>query len=365
MSDPAPSPPGSVTSARVTTGKQVNVTLPPPHDDFSSAVMRRFVDLDTNRDGFISKDDVNRALQDAAFTADDAAMVATLKGALGDLESLSADELGWENDGITRADITEYDRIRSRDPKQTAIVKIQRRFAFAKSKIAARSANLFDGDPDVLSVRQGLIGDCWFLAALVALGLRDPVEVRKLIRPAKSAGKFIVKFPGVAGEITVSKPTDGELAIFALANGLWLPVLEKSYGAAANRDALFFVESSDVDAVDGGDFISTGIEVMSGRSTDMDVLSTTFETTTRDKLKDAMAKKKLVTAGVRGELLGQSLRDNGLPMGHAYTVMGFDPKSDKLKLRNPWGHVGLPFGEVFEQTITEFDASFSMIAYEE
>lgn len=353
------------TSTVLSTGKTVSIALPPPHDDFSKLVVQKFSELDADSDGFVSKDEVNRALQDPKFTGDEAAMIATLKAVLGDLEELADDEAGWENDGVTLADVTAYDRLREAEPKNKMIVRVQNRFQHAKAKIAARSNNLFDGDPDVMNIRQGSIGNCWFLVAIVAIGLRDKAEIRNLVKAGKGKDEFVVNFPGVEDEITVSKPTDAELAIFALSNGLWLPLLEKSYGAAVNRDALFFVDSSDIDAVDGGGFIGKGIEIMTGNSTDTDFLSGTLESTTREKVEAAIANKKIMTAGVRKNFFGESQRENGLPMGHAYTVMGYDASKDTLSLRNPWGHKGLSFGEVFEQSLTEFDSNFSLIAYEE
>jgi hypothetical protein len=353
------------TSTKVEAGKNVSIALPPPHDEFTKLAFGKFSELDSDDDGFISKDDVNRALQDPTFTGADAAMIATLKVTLGDLQSLSDDEFGWENDGVTRADLTAYDRLRERNSDHKTVKTVAARFKKSKTKIAARSNNLFDGVPDVNSIKQGTIGNCWFLAALVAVGHRNVSDIKKMVKQGDLADEFVVTLPGVAKKITTLKPTDAELAIFALSNGLWLPVIEKSYGAAVNKDALFFVNSSDIDALDGGDFLPKGIRVMTGSSVDTDILSLTRKDTTRSKIKSAFANKKIVTANVRPEVLGASRRDNGLPMGHAYTVLGYDEEKDAVELRNPWGHDGMPFKGRFIQTISELDENFTGVAYEE
>lgn len=348
----------------VTTGKKTNVSLPPPHDAFSTIVFKQFAALDGDKDGFVRKDDLNAALQDPKFTGDDAAMIAALRAVIGDLDTL-VDDPGFDADGVTLADMTEYDRLGATDPKNSTVLSVRNRFAFAQGKINGKSTKLFDGPPNVLAVQQGIIGDCWLISSVVAVGVVDASKISALITADKNGKDFVVKFPGIKKEVPVTAPTDGEIATFALSNGLWLPVLEKAFGLALQRDALFFHSKSGLSDIDGG-FITKGLEAITGGSVDQDELSFTFEGTTRDKLKTAVKKKKAMCAAAHSEIFSnRDTRDNGLPIGHAYTVLGFDEKTDKIKLRNPWGSAGAPFGDVFEMTITEFDENFSIIAYEE
>lgn len=354
----------SVQAIPVGKGKKTNVSLPPPHDAFSTIVFKQFSTLDADKDGFIRKDDLNQALQNPKFTGDDAAMIATLRAVIGDLDTL-VDDAGFDADGVTQADMTEYDRLVATDPKNALVLQVQNQFSFAKSKIAGKSANLFDADPAVLSVQQGMIGDCWLISSVVAVGVLDPAKIRALIKPDPNGKDFVVNFPGIRGEIKVTAPTDGEIATFALSNGVWLPVLEKAFGIALQQDALFFHSKSGLKDIDGG-FIKRGLEVVTGHSVDEDELSVTFKGTTRDKLKTAIKNKKAICAAAHSEIFSsRDTRDNGLPIGHAYSVLGFDEKADKIKIRNPWGSAGAPFGDVFEMTIPEFDQNFSIIAYEE
>lgn len=63
-----------------------------------------------------------------------------------------------------------------------------------------------------------------------------------------------------------------------------------------------------------------------------------------------------------------------LPTCHVYTIMGYDNQTDKVKIRNPWGHseaeetdgVASDGNEdgIFELTMDEFYKAFSMVAYE-
>lgn len=49
-------------------------------------------------------------------------------------------------------------------------------------------------------------------------------------------------------------------------------------------------------------------------------------------------------------------------MSHAYTVLGYDPTSDTVELRNPWGRQPEPTGE-FRLPMNDFLAGFSQITY--
>jgi hypothetical protein len=373
---PLPLPPADPTPAAPTPGvikveTVSRIDLPPPHDELSECIARRFNDIDIKdaNDGFLSKDDINKALGDDTFLAKDGAMVATIKKFVGDFEEFSDDEIGWENDGITLADVTAYDRRRLDAPSDAKILKIQNMYNYAKQKIAGTASALFVGNPDPLGVNQGMIGDCWFLAALVAVGLRNPDDIKKMV--SKQFETFVVQFPGRKGQLLVTKPTDGELAIFSTvgSNGIWLPVLEKAYGSAVNKDALFFVDNSTTDAADGGDHLPTGIQLMTGNSSTSETFSFTRMSKIRKLLIGAFANKKIVTAGIDGAIVGSDFRPDGLPMGHAYTVISYDSTTDKITVRNPWGNTGprgVPISKgVFQMTLDDFATQFSIIAFED
>ena len=373
-------PPIVITIKR-NTKRQLN--LPPPHNEFTQSVDNRFKDIDKDKDGFLSKKEIDRALGDPMFVGNHGAAVATLKKHLGDFEEMSDDEWGDENDGVTRADITAYDRLRLINPNNNAVQIMENMYSYAKGKITGTSKQLFAGPIDPLGVRQGMIGDCWFLAPIVGIAniphRRD--EIKKMIKTLPN-GNYEVKFPGISKSITVTPPTDSEIGVFSGAgvNGLWLSVLEKTYGASVNRDAYFFIDDSHYDAADAGQFLSKGIEIMTGHSVDADTLvaivpKTIELMTLSNKLMNAINNRKVVTAGIRGNLDFWSdnyFRNNGLPMGHAYTVMGFNSATQTIHIRNPWGEGGAQWpaqwpiqSGVFSMSLSSFWDYFSDIAFEE
>lgn len=224
------------------------------------------------------------------------------------------------------------------------------------------------------------IGDCYFLAAVAALA-NTPAGKRQIQNMIQDHGdgRYTVTFPGKS-PVTIHAPTDMELALYSHAgpDGLWLSVLEKAYAEMSNRDALLPLlrRSNPYDKIGNGAFLSAGVAAVSGQSTDTDVLLLTSLDTLRTKLKSALAQQRVVTAGINKSLnpWSEGLTSNGLPMAHAYSVLAYDPKTDEITIRNPWGHteVTKPDGSVrdgkndgtFTMTLAEFKATFSMITYQ-
>lgn len=328
--------------------------------DWSKIVHANFSKWDKDGNGYISKGEANTLLTDPSIKGADAAAVAALHKYLSELEELSNDEWGDEDDGLTEKDLAEFDKkpIKGVD----AIHKSGAR------KIKGQSRELFPkGVPSLSALRQGPLGDCYFLAALGSLIAKDPSAIGKMIQEHKRGTPpkpfaYTVTFPG-RGKVVVAPPTDAEIARYSSsgADGLWLPVLEKAYAEARVGDDS---KVNRQDEIGEGDSVAEGIATLSSSGTDTDILSLTSLETTKTKLDAAFPKgkqKKMVTALIKSE------NDLKLPKHHVYSVIGW--KGDKIKLRNPWGYnpKGAP-GEadgIFELELAKFDDIFSHISYEE
>jgi len=328
-------------------------TAPPP-SSWAAVARARFAAWDRDGDGFVSRAEANALMLDPRITGDEAAAVAALHKAVEDLEELSNDELGDENDGLTRADLLAYEQGRGRTADNL--------YGHGRAKIKGQSRALFpNGAPTLAALRQGGLGDCYFLSALGSVIARDPQAVVRMIREVKQGAKvtgYTVTFPG-RGSVTVAPPTDAEVARYSSsgADGLWLPVLEKAYGQVRGQSA-----ATDRQAEVGeGDQLSEGVRTFSGGRGDHDFLALTGLAATRNKLTRAFKDGRIVTAAVMTE---NRLK---LPKGHAYSVIGWDAKTDRITVRNPWGSnpKGAP-GEangVFTLPLTEFDEIFAEIQY--
>lgn len=71
----------------------------------TNLVSNNFDALDYDKDGFISKDDIDSAIQDPQYKNDRAAMVATLYEAWEKIEECADDEWGDENSGVSKNDL--------------------------------------------------------------------------------------------------------------------------------------------------------------------------------------------------------------------------------------------------------------------
>ena len=332
---------------------------------WSSTVRSNFSKWDKNGDGFIGHKEANELLSDQSIKGDEAAALAALHCYLKHLEEESNDEWFDENDGLTLKDLEAYERNDDTGRKKNDDLRhVENTNSAGRRAIWRKSGELFpNGVPNLAALRQGGLGDCYFLAALGAVIARDPRSLVHMIeenKQGKEVASYTVTFPGKLGAVTVAKPTDAQVARYssAGADGLWLTVMELAYAQArAGKDE----ENPNVqEEIGEGGFTSTGIEALTGNSVNTDLNWFTRHKTTRARLDAAFREGKIVTAGLgfKNEL--------NLPKGHAYSVIGWD--GTHVTIRNPWGSnpsnaPGSASG-VFKVTVEQFDKIFFNISYE-
>lgn len=374
----------SIDTASATTTTEACERQPNPvlaAKDLQGAFEKNFAKLDADSDSFVSEDEINRAVADPCITGTDAQLANALRNNRDELQSLSNDELGFENDGVTRADMAKFNETAAKsyekmDTDETSLVGgVDGSLFWTHSKIDSANRSLFADSTDPLSsikpeaVKQGQIGDCYLVSALASVAEQNPQQIKDMIKD-NNDGTYTVTFPGAPDEpITVNAPTDAELAQFAegTKHGVWPSVIEKAYGK--------YKDDSKTVAQDGiphGGALTTGLGIMTDKDTDSDVLSLTATDTTREKLISAMQDHRAVTAGTFPSLMDDP---TAIPERHAYSVLDFDPQSDMVTIRNPWG-TGEPTDEhhavkdgvndgIFQMTLEEFDRIFGMTAYVE
>ncbi len=336
-----------------------------------------FNTLDSDSNGFISRKELNQALRDPAWKGRDAAAIATLYQCYDKLQEASDDEIGPENDGIHLKDVQAM-AVPGKDEAQ----KIGAQLARNQIKLRHTDRHIFPNGlnsirPD--NVKQGYVGDCFFIAGIAAKASTQAGKeaINKMIQ-ANQDGTYTVTFPG-GKPITIQEPTEAEIALYSGASkdGLWLSVLEKAYAQSTNHDA-WLKKENPYEKIDEGGGLDEAIKVMTGRSSDSDWLGVSSLETLRTKLQASFSKDKLVLAAIKDTLiLPSGAKSHGLTVNHAYAVLGYDPVTDKVTLRNALGQ-GEPMnkdkpGEAadgkldgnFTMTLTEFKEYFSLIAFEE
>ncbi|XP_048474228.1 calpain-12 [Rhincodon typus] len=223
--------------------------------------------------------------------------------------------------------------------KETGIEWIRANELFTKPRFLLDSFSRTD-------IRQGILGDCWFLAAMSSLTL-DEKYFTYVIPSEQSfqqlyAGIFRFRFwqYGKWIEVVVDDrlPIKNRRLIFTTSssqNELWSALLEKAYAK------LYGSYSS---LISGN--VSEAMEDFTGGIAVSFKLSSISPDELWVLLKRALTKQSLASCSIEVTSHKEVEQDNGLGLmkSHAYAITGadtvkYDGSSIKLlRLRNPWGH---------------------------
>lgn len=218
-----------------------------------------------------------------------AAAIATLKNPdiFNFIKGLSPhDGIGFlDREGITLADMAGFDVAHSYNgnaagplEKHRKALRSAQTFSSTLATISTTQANpgrrsLFanvnNGVPilDWTQVRQGGIGDCYFISSIVALveaGRGN--EIVNMITSLEGGTRFRVAFPG-QNAVFVDRPTYAEIAFYSNSgsDGMYLTVLSKAFGVL--NQSYFYTTISSFDASGSGGLLQTGIRTMTGNQT--------------------------------------------------------------------------------------------------
>ena len=221
--------------------------------------------------------------------------------------------------------------------------------------IRATERTLFAGDgPNLRTIRQGRLGDCYFLATLGALVDRNPKDVGRLVR-READGWFHVKFAdGEPVRVRLVSDTEIALASYADGQGLWLNVLEIAYGELVERVlAQRGIVEDAIDAVgDGGD-PTAAMTLFTGHDAGLVRFRPEGprEVPSEFRVKGffPFVRSLLLSNIRRGRLTCCATGNVAVPPGmarrHLYAVLDFEPASNVVRVWNPWGNSFEPKGD--------------------
>ncbi|XP_066282225.1 calpain-3-like isoform X2 [Branchiostoma lanceolatum] len=224
--------------------------------------------------------------------------------------------------------------------------KPPKKFEWKRPHEITDNPELFVGGASRFDICQGELGDCWFLAAIACLSMNESL-LFGVVPPDQSfqKGDYVGCFRfnfwhyGTWTEVVVDDqlPTFNNRLTFvhsAEENEYWSALLEKAYAKLYGS----------YEALKGGSVTEAMEDFTGGVTEGMDL---------RNAPKDLL--KIMEKAMMRSSLMGCSVEadpnaidsklDNGLVMGHAYSITGLSPVNVKgqevnlIRVRNPWGSV--------------------------
>ena len=238
---------------------------------FAKLVKQKFQKWDQNGDGALSADEIDRLIFDPSVSGLEAAAVAAIHR---HLRSEGAPPAVTQAELLTQAQqqpVLPEER-KSGEPQRQDVNDGQARFvtyyASFASHIKKAPRDLFAGDdgPTLDGVKQGSLGDCYFMCVIGATVNRDSQTIRRMLH-ANSDGTTDVKFPAV-GIVRVGPLTDGQIALTSSAadQGIWINVLEKAFGEVrfAQPQTKRAEDEIDLDVISRGGKIGNTIQLMTG-----------------------------------------------------------------------------------------------------
>lgn len=222
--------------------------------------------------------------------------------------------------------------------------KPPRPFVWKRPKDICADPKLFVGGASRFDITQGMLGDCWLLAAVASLCQYQGL-LYQVIQPDQSftedyAGVFKFRFwqYGRWEEVVVDDrlPTYNNKLVFlhsAENNEFWSALLEKAYAKLCGS----------YEALKGGQ-TSEAMEDFTGGVTE------TFQTAKAPKnffklLRKAQDRQSLMCCSIEAKPNEiEAKLDNGLVKGHAYTLTSINSVSvrgqdvELVRVRNPWGN---------------------------
>ena len=216
-----------------------------------------------------------------------------------------------------------------------------------------RPKHFFEGEFDVFleqiepnDIKQGMLGDCWFMCAIASLAERPRLVERLFItKQANEEGFYQIKFckGGEWVRLTVDDyfpcfPKEGPIYSRSHGNELWVLLLEKAYAKLHGSYTLLRGGWAHEGMMD-----LTGCPTLNYDFSSEEVKNLVQEGKFWKMLKDFDDRGALISASTEGEdrwtEVGGPKQKGGLVPGHAYTVIKAKSANGNrlVNIRNPWG----------------------------
>lgn len=331
--------------------------------DVFDIIENNFDRFDRDKNSRISWSEVQKSVADPSIKGKEAAALATLYRLMSDHAEFNDSK---RVPSLRLDTLEELRENRHFEGENDFYASADEYYHKSLTKLAGASDKLFGGKlPNGKRIQQGAAPSCAFLSATAAQAIIDPSVVRKAISELDT-GEVSVKFPGLSKPVVLPASTDSEIALFSGAgkNGTWINQLEKAWGSLQTKNSLAAFEHSSwptksIRAWSGGK--STSQKIPKDSPDEAQVLL--------EEMAKNLAKNYIVTTWT---YFSDKKTDLTMVPGHAYSVLDVDASSQKVTLRNPWGHErfenkhGKPVDEkndgIFELSYQDFTKNFQKVA---
>ncbi len=354
----------------------------PKSATFNEIVGTNFQRWDANKDGKLSPHEIAVLVLDPKVTGAEAAAVAAIHHYFF-LRSRDEDR---KSVTLTKKELLapEGGKFNHHDGSPD-VFHFPKTFHACGNLIHKASHKIFAGEsPRLEGIHQKKVGDCYIISVVGASVCVDPARIKQMIHPRKD-GSCEVVF-GSGQRIVIPKLTDAQIAhgTAAVDQGLWLTVLEEAYAQVRFADET--KRRPDDLALDtiahGGNEVFT-IRLLTGHASSILHLNKPKDPDAllhkvRETLKTGQAGKLLMACSVHFDKNAKpDVRPPAINTGHAYGILSFDEKSDKVVVWNPHANNFTPLkqppglengyptkGGRFEVPLRDFVQIFESITYE-
>ncbi|MBL8827135.1 MAG: hypothetical protein JNM18_09125 [Planctomycetaceae bacterium] len=219
--------------------------------------------------------------------------------------------------------------------------------------------SLFVGGAAFNDLRQGYVGDCYFLAGLGAAALKTPATIQNMFVD-NGDGTFTVRFfnNGKADYVTVDRylPVDSNgrfvfagagLRASTATNELWVALAEKAYAQLNGSGWLRGPSGANSYSSIAAGYMADAFEQITGRDS---------------SLGNSINLASIINAFNSGALVGFASKfsgpvSQGVVRGHAYVMTAYNAATQTVTLFNPWGEGGST-PATLTMNITQLQANF-------
>jgi len=372
----------AIIAAMGLTTATVHADEPTSQTPFVKELLSHWATFDSNNDGVIGPDEVNKLVIDRTVTGDEAAAAASLKLIIR-LKSAKGREplppltraffdaynekamATLHHDGLKHA-VEETAGAEGLTEEATkpaeAPANFDRYFVASKKRLAGAAGDAWRTSGYTLdNVHQGPMGDCFFVASATSLSIHRPEYLSHLVQQLPD-GSYRATFPNAA-PFTFPALTHTQLAISGntTGDGAWLAVLEQAFGRYRASLKGRSLESDGTESLYTGGDSKVTLTALTGHKIeripfpkfveDREAKKETILPQLRETLTKAIADHRAITAGILPP--PKEGKDGKTPVklppninaNHVYAVVDYDAKTDVVQIWNPHGQSFTPKGE--------------------